>query len=134
MEVDIKDTDVMSIDGDIPQLNAMKNSSDMHDEQKIVFNKHNAVASAVEQANDRSPIFRAFKTELPKHTVQNLPPERFPMKKRITKAFKSDDLCGLNLAPTTRCIDRFYCSFACRCQQSDHSGELQEWLHQEWCH
>ena len=96
-EVSIQDTAVVSIDGDIPQLNAMKKATYMYDEHKIIFNKHNAGSSACEQSNDRNRIFKGFKRELPHHTVRKLPPSRCPMKKKVHKAFKSDKLCGLNL-------------------------------------
>ena len=97
-EIAPEDTVVVSCDGDIPQLKAMLEDLEVYEENGIIFNKLNAAASAVEQAADRSPIFKIMKNELPKHTVDES--RTSPMKTKVEKAFKSDRLAGLKLSHT----------------------------------
>ena len=52
-EIPVQDTAVVSIDGDIPQLKAVIADMDMYEEHRIIFNKLNAAASAVDRARSR---------------------------------------------------------------------------------
>ena len=97
-----EDTAVVAIDGDIPQLKAMLDQLDLYEEHSIICNKISAAASGAEAAADRCAVFKGMKRELPCHTVRDIPPSRCPMKRRVHKAFKSEDVEGLTLARKDR--------------------------------
>ena len=101
-EIAVEDTAVVSVDGNIPQLKAVIEELDTYEQARIIFNKLTATASTVEQGCDCCPIFKSIKTELPHHTVRNLPASRCPIKRKINAAFKSNRLCGLKLSHTKR--------------------------------
>ena len=98
-EIPPEDTAVVAIDGDIPQLKAMLDELDMYQEYSIICNKLSAASSAAEAAADRCPVFKGIKAELPHHTARHLPTARCPMKNRVCKAFKFDQVAALNLKP-----------------------------------
>ena len=51
--IPVKDTAVILIDGDIPQLNAMKKAIDVYDENRITYCKLNPASSHLEAACDK---------------------------------------------------------------------------------
>ncbi len=75
-DISIKHTAVVTIDDDIPQLNAMKEEIELYNNNRIKFGKLSAASSHLEAACDKSPIFRIIKEELPKHNVRNIPPQQ----------------------------------------------------------
>jgi hypothetical protein len=87
-------TAVAYCDGDISQINVIKNSIDLFVDNKVIANKQHALRSGVEQPADLARVFKIIKTLLPEHTVKNIPAERCPMKAFMIDTFKNklDDL------------------------------------------
>ena len=65
-----------------------------------VHSKISAAASGAEAAADRYAVFKGLKAEIPHHMVRHLPASRCPMKRKVDKAFKSEDVKGLKLPRT----------------------------------
>jgi hypothetical protein len=87
-------TAVAYCDGDISQINVIKNSIDLFVDNKVIANKQHASWSGVEQPADLARVFKLIKMLLPEHTVKNIPVERCPMKALMIDAFKNklDDI------------------------------------------
>ncbi len=88
-------TAVAYCDGDISQINVIKNSINLFVDNKVIANKQHASRSGVKQPADLARVFKLIKTLLPEHTVKNIPAERCPMKVLMIDAFKNklDNLC-----------------------------------------
>jgi hypothetical protein len=82
-------TAVAYCDGDISQINVIKNSIDLFVDNKVIANKQHATRSGVEQPADLARVFKIIKTLLPEHTVKNIPAARCPMKALMIDAFKN---------------------------------------------
>ncbi len=76
-------------DGDISQINVIKNSNNLFIDNKVITNKQHASWSVVEQPADLARVFKIIKTLLPEHTVKNIPAERCPMKALMIDTFKN---------------------------------------------
>jgi hypothetical protein len=88
-------TAVAYCDGDISQINVIKNSINLFVDNKVITNKQHASWSGVEQPADLARVFKLIKALLPEHMVKNIPAERCQMKALMIDAFKNklDDLC-----------------------------------------
>ncbi len=89
-------TAVAYCDGNISQINVIKNSINLFVDNKVIANKQHASWSGVEQPADLARVFKLIKTLLPEHTVKNIPVERSPMKALMIDAFKNK-LDNINL-------------------------------------
>jgi hypothetical protein len=87
-------TAVAYCDGDISQINVIKNSIDLFVDNKVIANKQHASWSGVKQPVDLARVFKLIKMLLPEHTVKNIPVERCPMKALMIDAFRNklDDI------------------------------------------
>jgi hypothetical protein len=94
-------TAVTYCDGDFSQVDAIKTSTNLFAEHKVIANKQHASWSGVEQPADLARVFKLIKNLLPSHTVKNIPAERCPMKALVLDAFK-EQLVYLNLASNKR--------------------------------
>jgi hypothetical protein len=90
-------TAVAGCDGDMSQIDAIKQSVDLYVENKIIANKQNAAWSGVEQPADLAQVFKSIKKIQRKHTVRDIPVDRCPMKRLISDMFHSEKSGFLSL-------------------------------------
>ncbi len=90
-------TAILWCDGDISQIDAIKQSVDLYVENKIIANKQNAAWSGVEQPTDLAPVFNSIKRIQNKHTVRDITVNRFPMKRPNSNMFHSEKLEFLSM-------------------------------------
>ena len=90
-----KATAVAWCDGDLSQVYAVTQSAELFTENKIIANKQNAARSGVEQPADLTSVFRIIKKIQPTHTVRDIPVDRCPMKRLISKMFHSKNMSFL---------------------------------------
>ena len=90
-------TAVAWCDGDMSQIDAIKQSVDLFVENKIVANKQNAAWSGAEQRADFALVFKSIQRIQSKHTVWDIPVDRCPMKRLISDMFHSEKLGSLSL-------------------------------------
>ena len=91
------ETSVAWCDGDMSQIDAIKQSVDLFVENKIVANKQNAAWSGAEQRADFALVFKSIQRIQSKHTVWDIPVDRCPMKRLISDMFHSEKLGSLSL-------------------------------------
>jgi hypothetical protein len=92
-----KATAIAWCDGDMSQIDAIKQSVDPYVENKIIAKKQNAAWSGVEQPADLARVFKSVKKMQKIHTVRDVPVDRCPMKRLISDMFYSDMLEFLSL-------------------------------------
>ena len=73
-------TAVCACDGDLSQINNIKETAKKLNDLKICANKQNAARSGVEQPADLAKVFMIIKSLLPDYTATNLPADRNPVK------------------------------------------------------
>lgn len=96
-------TAVSYCDGDFGNLSVIKENAQMLKDLKIVANKQNAARSAVEQPADLAKCFKIIKELLPTYTATDLPPDRSPVKDRVSTAFLTKPkLMSLRLKSTKK--------------------------------
>jgi hypothetical protein len=71
-------------DGDLSQIDTIKQSVEVYVENKIIANKQNAARSGVEQSVNLTPVFKITKKIQHTHTVRDIPVDRCPMKHVIS--------------------------------------------------
>ncbi len=92
-----KATAVAWCDGDMSQIDAIKQCVDLYVENKIIANKQNAAWSDVGQPADLARVFKSVKKIRKAHTVRDTPEDRYPMKRLISDMFHSEKLEFLSL-------------------------------------
>ncbi len=97
-----KATAVAWCNGDLSQIDAIKQMVELFAEYKIIVNKQNAAQSGVEQPADLACVFKIIKNIQKKHTVRDIPFDRCPMKKLVSKMFEMDRMKCLLLKYTKK--------------------------------
>jgi hypothetical protein len=90
-------TAVAWCDGDMSQIDAIKQSVDVYVENKITANKKNAARSGVEQPADLAWVFESMKRIQSKHTIRDIPVNICQMKRLLSDMFHSEKLGFLSL-------------------------------------
>ena len=68
-DISLKHTTVITIHGDMPQLNATKDEIELYNNNRINFRKFSTASSYLEASCNKISIFKIMKDELPKYTV-----------------------------------------------------------------
>jgi hypothetical protein len=97
-----KATAVAWCDGDLSQIDAIKQTVELFAENKIIVKKHNAAWSGVEQPADLVRVFKIIKNIQEEHTVRDIPSDRCPMKKLVSEIFEMDRMKCLSLKYTKK--------------------------------
>ncbi|EJK55524.1 hypothetical protein THAOC_24740, partial [Thalassiosira oceanica] len=79
---------VASLDGDIPQLQAVKEELQLLADNGVTLNKGNPSRTLVEQACDLAVIFKLLHQRLPMRTMRHISVEDSPLKKTLFDAFE----------------------------------------------
>ncbi len=92
----------MRCDGDLSQIDAIKQLVEVYIENKIIANKENAAQSGVEQPADLACVFKIIKNIQKIHTitVRDIPSDRCRMKKIVNNIFKLEKMKFLLLKLT----------------------------------
>ena len=98
----MEETAMSWCDGDIPQLKTIKEALELFADNRVIMNKQSAASSGTCQPCDLAAPFKIIRNLLPTHTVRDLPPERCPMRRKVHKAFQSNELKGLKLTNTKK--------------------------------
>ncbi|EJK61568.1 hypothetical protein THAOC_17922, partial [Thalassiosira oceanica] len=94
---------VLSLDGDIPQLKAVKEELEALADNGVTLNKGNPSRTIVEQACDLAVLFKLLHQKLPARTMKHILAEDSPFKKMLFDAFDFGELADiLNLSYTKR--------------------------------
>ncbi|EJK74278.1 hypothetical protein THAOC_04053 [Thalassiosira oceanica] len=93
---------VASLDGDIPQLQAVKEELQLLADNGVTLNKGNPSRTLAEQACDLAVIFKLLHQRLPMRTMRHISVEDSPLKKTLFDAFEFGELATILNLPYTK--------------------------------